>query len=113
VRWLTEDAVIVCAHELGNVQIVTSQTLVTIGRRIVLVEPDPERRDLRGCPNLGVSIKPCQHTLGVKVGYSRFVRIGGQPVVLDHLAGLTDGTPPGLVEYTVRRPGQTVVAAGS
>ena len=112
-KWLTQDAVIVCKHELGNVQVVTSQRLVRIGGRIVQVEPDPERRDIRGCPNIGVSIKPCQHTLRVKVGYSTFVRIGGQPVVLDHLGGLTDGTPPGLVEYKVRRPGQTIVAAGS
>jgi hypothetical protein len=110
-KWLTEDATIVCTHELGNVKVTTSQRLVTIGGRIVLVRPDPEGRDIRGCPNIGVSIKPCQHTLAVKVGYSRFVRINGQPVVLDNLGGLTDGTPPGLVRYKARQPGQQTVTA--
>ncbi len=110
-KWLTEDATVVCKHELGSVKVVTSQKLVTIGGRIVQVENDPEGRSIAGCPNIGVSIKPCQTTLKVKVGYSGFIRIEGQPVVLDNLSGLTDGTPPGVVEYKVRDPGQQLVAA--
>ena len=30
-----------------------------------------------------------------------------------HVQGLTDGTPPGLVNYKVLTPGQSLVAAGS
>ena len=66
-KWLTEDAVIVCKHELGNVQVRHEpDARRRSGGRIVLVEPDPEGRSIRGCPNIGVSIKPCQHTLRVK-----------------------------------------------
>ena len=55
---LTEDAVIVCKHELGRAGIIPSQGLVTIGDRKVLVENDPEGRPIVGCPNLGATIKP-------------------------------------------------------
>jgi hypothetical protein len=109
---LTEDAVVVCMHELGNVDIEGTQTLVTIGGRRVLVETDPERRSISGCPNIGASIRPCQTTLEVRVGYSTWMRIGGRRIVLDNLSGLTDGTPPGLVKYKVRTAGQGFVDQG-
>jgi hypothetical protein len=37
------------------------------------------------------------------------VRIDGCAVCLDTVTGLTDGTPPGIVTYKVRSPGQTLV----
>jgi hypothetical protein len=113
VRWLTEDAVIVCTHELGNVKVQTSQSLVTVGGRIALVQADPEGRAISGCPNIGATIRPCQHTLKVRTGYSTFVRVQGRPVVLDNLDGLTDGTPPGIVHYKVRAPGQQLVGSSA
>jgi len=112
-RWLTEDALIVCRHELGKVAVTTSQAFVTVNGRLVLIEPDPENRSIGGCPNIGAAIKPCQHTQEVRTGYSHFVRIAGKPVVLDNLSGLTDGTPPRTVQYKVNDPGQTFVEAGS
>ena len=112
-RFLTEDAVLVCLHELGKIQNQPSQKLVTIDDRRVLVDNDPERRSISRCPNIGATIKPCQTTLKVKVGYSTFIRIDGKKVALDSVRGLTDGTPPGLVEYKVRRPGQGLVASVS
>jgi hypothetical protein len=112
-RLLTEDAVLVCLHELGKVENQPSQQLVTIDDRKVLVDNDPEMRSISRCPNIGVTIKPCQTTLKVKVGYSTFVRIDGRKVALDSVRGLTDGTPPGIVEYKVRRPGQGLVASAS
>jgi len=106
---LTEDAVLVCAHELGKVGIRPTQELVTVEGRQVLVETDPQGRPIRGCPNIGAAIKPCQNTLRVRVGYSDLVRIEGRRVCLDTVVGLTDGTPPGTVEYRVRSPGQALV----
>jgi hypothetical protein len=111
-RWLTEDAVLVCAHELGIVNIVATQDLVTVERRCVLVETDPESRPIKGCPNVGPTIKPCGQTLRVQSGYSDLIRIDGRRVCLDTVTGLTDGTPPGTVPYKVRSPGQTLVAEG-
>ena len=45
------------------------------------------------------------------VGYSTFLKIDGHKICLDTVRGLTDGTPPGVVEYKVRIPGQGLVAA--
>jgi len=106
---LTEDAVLVCDHELGTVGIVPTQNLVTISRRKILVENNPEGRPISRCPNIGIAMKPCQRTFAVQSGYSLFVRIGGKPVCLDIVTGVTDGTPPG-VKYKVRRPGQDLVS---
>lgn len=108
-RLLTEDAVLVCLHELGRVENRPSQSLVTIDGRKVLVDDDPERRSIARCPNIGATIKPCQTTLKVKTGYSTWVKVDGKAVCLETVLGLTDGTPPGIVEYKVRTPGQGLV----
>lgn len=108
-KWLTEDAVLNCKHELGIVSIAPTQDLVTIEQRRVLVDNNPEGRSITGCPNIGATIKPCTHTLKVEAGYSDFLRINGQRICLDTVTGLTDGTPPGIVKYTVRTPGQELV----
>lgn len=106
---LTEDAKLVCKHETGLVQLRTDQNLVRINGRRVLVDSDPERKRIAGCPNLGATIKPCMLTLKATAGYSAFVRIDGQDVCLDTVTGLTDGTPPATVKYVVRYAGQTLV----
>ena len=107
--WLTEDALLVCTHELGQVQNVPSQNLVTIEGRRVLVASDPEARPIKGCPNVGATIKPCLTTLAVKEGYSPFLTVEGRRICLDTVTGFTDGTPPATVEYKVRHAGQPFV----
>jgi hypothetical protein len=111
--WLTEDAKLVCDHRPGVVSIEASQRLVTVRRRRILVEPNPEGRPISGCPNLGPAIKPCTNTLRVRTGYAEFLRINGQRVCLDTVTGLTDGTPPGTVDYIVVDAGQALVSAKS
>jgi hypothetical protein len=106
---LNEDALLVCRHELGRVELAPAQDWVRGDGRRLLVEPDPEQRPIKGCPNIGPTIRPCQTTLKVRVGYSTFVRIDGRPICLDSVLGLTDGTPPGVVKYKVNRPGQDLV----
>ena len=108
-KLLTEDALLVCEHELGHVGLAPIQNLVTVNKRKVLVETDPENRSISGCPNYGLTIKPCTTTLRVQVGYSTFIRINKRRVCLDTVSGLTDGTPPGIVRYKVRTPGQNFV----
>jgi hypothetical protein len=109
-RVLTEDADIRCQHITGKVTNQPSQHLVTIAGRRMLVEPDPEGRSIAHCSNVGATMKPCLVTLKVQTGYSAFVRIDGKRVCLDTVTGLTDGTPPGIVEYTVHDPGQRLIA---
>jgi hypothetical protein len=106
---LTENALLVCDHEAGRVSIAPTQNLVRINSRRVLVERDPESRSIAGCPNVGATIKPCLSTLPVRQGYSHLLRINGHRICLDTVRGLTDGTPPGTVDYHVRNPGQTLV----
>lgn len=110
---LTEDAVLCCAHELGLVGISTTQSLVSIEDRKVLVAIDPEAKPIVGCPNVGPGIKACLITLKVQTGYSDLVRIDGQRICLETVTGLTDGTPPGTVKYKVRTPGQDWVGEGA
>ncbi len=111
-RLLTEDAVVVCKHEMGIVSIPPTQELVTIEGRKVLVETDPEGQSISRCP-LVFPFKPCLLTLPVQEGYSGLLRIEGRRVCLDTLTGLTDGTPPGTVMYKVNQPGQELVAEAS
>jgi hypothetical protein len=110
-RWLTDRAVLVCLHELGTIQNQPSQTLVRIDDAQVLVDNDPEGRSIGSCPNIALTIKPCTSTLKVTVGYSTLVKIDGHAVALDTVMGLTDGTPPGTVQYKVRVAGQGLVSA--
>ena len=110
---MTEDAIVLCTHQLGNIGNQPSQSLVTINGRRVLVDNDPEQRNVRLCPNIGVTMKPCQNTLKVIAGYSTLAKIDGKKVCLDTVAGLTDGTPPGIVEYRVRYAGQQLVGSSA
>jgi hypothetical protein len=112
VRIITRNAKLRCGHD-GSVQNQPSQQWVSVGGSPVLVENDPEGRNISMCPNIGINIKPCTHALKVARGYSTFVTIGGHAVCLDSIEGFTDGTPPGAVKYTVRDPGQSWVGAAS
>lgn len=110
---VTVEARLVCRHELGVVKLVNSQNWVRVGGAPLLIAPDPQGRSISGCPNFSIGIKPCLHTLAVRQGYSSFVSIDAKPVVRSALAGFTDGTPPGVIEYIVRDPAQSLVRISS
>ena len=107
---LTEDARLVCKHEVGRITNKTSQDFVTIAKRRVLIENDPEGRTISGCPVVPPIGRPCVTTLKVHNGYSDWMRVGGRRVCLDTITGFTDGTPPGVVKYKVNFAGQKFVA---
>jgi hypothetical protein len=113
---LSANAVLQCSHVNGLVTIATSQAFVTVtepasrDRRVqrasvLLIEPDPEDRPIVGCPNINVGIFPCTITKRVRTGYSAFVTIGGKPICLATVTGLTNGSP-GVFEYAVSAAGQ-------
>jgi hypothetical protein len=110
-RWLVEDATLICDHG-GRVAIDPVQALVRIEKRRVLVARDPESRSISACPNANpvIGLRPCLKTL-VAHGYSSFVKIQGRKVCLDSIRGLTDGSPPGTVNYKVVDPAQAFVSA--
>jgi hypothetical protein len=101
---VTRESRVTCDHALGVVALIASQGWVRVDAVEVLVQPDPERRTITGCPNIGATVKPCTSTLAVETGYSGLVRVDGRPVVRSDLAGFTDGTPPGAVRYGVADP---------
>lgn len=107
---LTDEALLVCKHEVGRITNKPSQDFVTIGKRFVLVDHDPEGRDIKGCPVVPPIGRPCVTTLKVQTGYSNWIRIGGKSVCLDTVTGFTDGTPPGIVKYKVNFAGQEFVS---
>ena len=110
---LTDRAKLVCQHKIGVVVLFATQHLVRIAGHAVLVgglpKGDTEFQPIIGCPNLGMTIKPCTLSLKALVGYSNFIFIKGRPICLDTISGLTDGTPPGCVNYEVASPGQNFV----
>jgi hypothetical protein len=110
-KFLTDKSDVECQHK-APVQLVASQQFVTISKRPVQVENDPEGRDINGCQNnLPLQgINPCRQTLKVQAGYSTFIRIGGHAVCLDTVTGLTNGTPPGNWHYSVVSPEQDFVS---
>ena len=117
-KLLTETAHLACKHETGKVAIKTSQNLVAINGVLVLagknptkgeIQGDIEGKGIAGCPMYGPGIKPCTTTLAATEGYSQLLFISGRPVCLDTIVGITDGTPPGTVQYDVRSPGQSLV----
>jgi hypothetical protein len=107
--WLTDAADVRCTHKLGRSPQQASQTWVRIDGRPVLVQPDPVGRPIGGCPNIGVSIKPCTSALAMTKGWSSFVRIDQRAVLRADLTGYTDGTPPGQVRYEVLDAAQPLV----
>ncbi|MBO4160875.1 MULTISPECIES: hypothetical protein [Micromonospora] len=109
-RWIHLNSLVACDHD-GRVTNRASQHWLTVAGVPVLVDADPEGRDIVACPNYGPTVKPCAKTLAVRVGYSDWLRVDGHRIVLSHLDGFTDGTPPGLVHHTVHDPRQRLVEA--
>lgn len=107
---LTDEALLVCKHEVGRITNKRSQDFVTIGKKPILVENDPEGRTITGCPIYPPMGRPCVTTLKVQTGYSEWMRVGGKRLCLDTITGLTDGTPPGTVLYKVNFAGQEFVS---
>jgi hypothetical protein len=110
---LTEDAVLKCNHKTGRVVNQLSQKLVTIAGKRVMVEDDPQGRTILWCNNISANNKPCTKTLAVQRGYSDLLRVMGKRISLDTVTGKTDGTLPGMVDYTVTTPGQDLVSEAS
>jgi hypothetical protein len=105
---VTSNATITCVHG-GEVQLVPTQTSVTIRGASVLCEPDLVGAVIVGCaqaPSPGT--KPCTTVVSILPGStSPKVTVGGRPAYVATLSGLTDSVPPGSV--IVAQPGQTLV----
>jgi hypothetical protein len=111
--WITEDAVIRCDHSASGklTSFAPLQGWVTIQRRRVLVEPDPEGRPMSGCMMKPPDFLPCSSTLKVTSGYSTWIKIDNHAVCLSSVVGLTLANPQ--TNYRVHDSGQRLVGANA
>jgi hypothetical protein len=106
---VTTNAMIMCPHG-GQVTLVPRQTQVVVQGGPALCEPDLIGAAIVGCTQpASPGSKPCTFVVSTLPGSSSpQITVGGRPVYLDTLTGMTDGVPPGII--TVVNPGSTVGA---
>ena len=97
-----------CAHG-GKVMLIPSQGTVTISGAPVMCVPDLIGAPIVGCAQPPTpATKPCTTVVSTFPGsWSLKVLVGGKPVYLQTLTGMTDGVPPSPI--TVAYPGQALV----
>lgn len=106
---VTTNATIMCPHG-GRVTLLPRQTQVVVQGGPALCEPDLVGAPIVGCAQpASPSSKPCTAVVSTLPGSSSpRVTVGGRPVYLDTLTGMTDGVPPGMI--TVVNAGSTIGA---
>jgi hypothetical protein len=93
---LTTLSTVTCGHPPGKVQ-VQSQAKLAVGGGRVLVQAGIKDQTVADCGTkpasdaAGPTAAPCKTVSKVGGGRSTKLRAGGQPVMLDTLAGSTDG----------------------
>lgn len=111
-RLCNANAVIVCPHTSGIVNVTASQQAVRIGGAPALRINDVPTWAIRpGCPQVGIGLTPCAKVMALTVGGSAKVIVGGQPALLDTAQMTTNGVPV-FTPATVTQPGQVAVSAG-
>ena len=108
---VTAAATILCSHA-GSVQLIPRQTTVMAGGSPIMCEGDLNGAPIAGCAQpASVSSKPCTTVISTIPGVSSNPRvtIGGKPVLIQVLQGMTDGVPPGTIQCA--NAGQVVVQA--
>jgi hypothetical protein len=108
---VTAAATIICAHA-GQVTLIPRQAMVLAGGAPVLCEGDLSGAPILGCAQPpSIATKPCTTVVSTSPGVSSSPRVlvGGRPVLIQTLSGITDGVPPGVI--TVVNPGQVLAQA--
>lgn len=106
---VTANATIMCPHG-GQVTLLPGQAQVQAQGASVLCMPDLVGAPIVGCAQPPTpTTKPCTAVVATPTGFSPSVLVGGRPVYLSTLTGITDGVPPGAIQVVA--PGQTIVQA--
>ena len=110
---LNASARIMCAHG-GQITVIPKQMQVMAGGQPVLCVGDLEGSPIAGCPIPPTpATAPCTVVVSTipipGVGASMFANVGGRPLLLQGIQGLTSGIPPAPI--VVVFPGQTMVMA--
>jgi hypothetical protein len=95
---LTTGSTVTCLHDAA----VTfgGQTKLRFGtaNRPVLVRSSVLDKDIAMCGNSGTGISPCKKVTDITSGLATKLRVGTDPVLLESLAGLTNGTVSGVIQ---------------
>src|SRR5689334_6568307 len=94
---LTASSNVQCSHA-GTIS-VTGVPKLTIQGMSALVEAGIAAKSVARCSTPASSTtKPCTTVIAVAAGRAIKLKVAGQPVILDTLAGATDGNPPGKLQ---------------
>jgi hypothetical protein len=104
------NATIMCSHG-GRVVLIPRQMTVLAQGGPMMCEPDLVGAPIAGCAQPPTPLtKPCTTVVATFPGSTSLkAKVGGRPVYVATITGLTDGVPPGSL--VVVFPGQTVVQA--
>ena len=108
---LTESSKLACGHT-GTVQLRAGQSKLTVNGNKVLVMGDLTGADVSGCTvvtNPQAGTKQCLKVSSAAGGVATKLKVGGKGVLLETIAGTTDGTP--VPAWTVQSAGQSKLKA--
>jgi hypothetical protein len=111
-RVLTDVSSVDCGH--GGRVTTQGETKLKVDGALVLLEPGIAGRSVGACPvvdNSSGTLK-CKRVIAISAGRATKLRVNGRPVMLDTLAGGTDGTAAGTpVQLLSARAGQSKLEA--
>ena len=108
---ITESSRVACGHT-GAVQLLASQSKLTVGGSKVLVDGDLAGKPITGCTTVPVVAAGTATCLAVASilpgGVAQKLTVGGRGVLLDSIQGQTSGTISGTPQtWSVQSVGQT------
>ena len=95
---LTTGSSVTCSHQ-GRVALSSSAKL-KVANNPVLLSTDFASWGITNCTQTGGPPTPCTNIVSVATGPASKLTVGRVPVMLDTLAGPTNGAPPGTVSAT-------------
>jgi hypothetical protein len=99
---LTESSDVKCAHE-GTVSI-TGTPKLTVSGHPVLLRRGVVEKSISDCTPPTNNTPPCLTVTTILLeSQAQKLTVNGQPVILDTLAGSTDGPPPGTLTATANQ----------
>jgi hypothetical protein len=106
---ITESSIVVCGHS-GAVQLLASQSKLTVAGSKVLVDGDLAGKPIANCTTVPSNTSvPCATVLTILPGgVAQKLTVGGKGVLLDSIQGTTSGTIGGVSQtWSVQSVGQT------
>jgi hypothetical protein len=104
---LTISGSIRCSHQ-GKASLM-SEAKLTVNGNAVLLQSDYAQWMIPDCTQKGGSVTPCTNIASLSAGFAGKLTVGGVAVLLDTLAGQTNGAPPGTLSASEAQDKLTAV----